>query len=152
MGIFDRSLLLLTPPTKKDGKATLQGAIDLSSYNTGNEARDRRVQRLIFEVEKEGLSTAELTGQMRDWKKGNFSTLTEVTLNFKGREEGLLFPSKVRQRRNDVKLTSNHETRMTFASTSILENIYKLMERCNHQSIASFADISFDVTFKKACP
>lgn len=153
-GTFDRSKIQLSW-NPKSRLLIGKGLIDLSSYNTGNGVRDRRVIREIFKVEdSETSSVARFTFELENAEIGPKPLLTDLALkvSFHGKSYDVISPSKLWNEKGTIRLESQKESRLSFsAARYLMAGILRLMERCNHQSIGSFADIGFDVALKSAC-
>ena len=147
-GIFERFKVRVDA----DGKG--EGAIDLTSYNSGSRDRDRRVQRYVLDAEKNPVATFQL--KFPDGfafpKTGTASTKVKVELKMGGEGFELEVPLKIERSSDKVaKLVSEGETTFTYATDSSKDRLMKLITLCNHQFLSTFAKFTVDLTLHTGC-
>ncbi len=130
------------------------GYLDLSSWDSGNLPRDRRVARYVFGVEEKGVSALPFTFTLGEWKdKGSWETTLKLQFEMLGKAQSLDLPVKVDRKGDTVSIitTTPEKGRFTYATPEYTERIMQLLDRCNHQFLASYADVTLHLTFKKSC-
>lgn len=150
-------------PKPEEGKAQGEGWIDLSSWDSGLAARDRRVSRYVFGTEKAGQALVHFTFQVDPWKlptvKENPNTprpddTWTATLNaeiqFRGMPIKASWPvTLVVKDGHPLQMTATNTSQLSFMQDSFLASFTEMMKLCNHHFLASFAKISFDLKLDK---
>lgn len=150
-GGFDHYLVsLVTSETEASGR----GIIDTASWASNDVARDRRVQRYILGAESEASAVIPFTFTLKQWNpkpNATWQTEAEATVSFRGKDIKVSMPVKVSRQGNVMRLTSTKPARFTYASTELIGSVQKLIERCNHQSLASFVDMQVELVLDNVC-
>lgn len=123
------------------------GAVDLSSYDSGLPARDYRVLKHVFAVEKKGKSVLPFTFVLT---KKEPQTL-KVDFKFEGTPISLEFPVKTKREGGRVTVKTQKAARFTFLTSENMDAFSQLIQKCNHQFLASFADVSLDFVLENVC-
>jgi len=136
-----------------------EGRIDLSSFNSGDIDRDRRIQRMIFEVEKPGKSVAMARAKFEpnvnysDLKPGKSINVTMKT-KFLMHGQTYLFDIPVEVKKlssSTIQIKSTKKGKFTYATDSMKDRIMAMVVDCNHQFLASFVETEFDLKFEDMC-
>lgn len=152
-GQFTRFVATLVS-SDSDGKTTGNGAIQATSWDSKDVARDRRVQRYVLAAEEESTAIIPFQLSLGKWTPKSHATWqTDAAIVFalRGKEIRVSLPVKARRKGDSLFLQSTKPARFTYASPGIMSSIQRLMERCNHESIATFVDLQIDVELESAC-
>ncbi len=144
-----------------------EGAVLLSSYDSGVMERDRRVQKNILEVSEPDKGIAlikikrfEIEGGAKVinefFKKGSakrrlFSGKVEMEVNLNGAMHGLTMGvNMTKMRGGDIHMVSN-PAHLKFASDRLKPKILMMMEQCQHQFLSSHVELTVDFHWKRVC-
>lgn len=140
---------------KESGEALVgAGSLDLSSWDSGLPPRDYRVMKYVFNVEQKGATVLPFKVRIDTWapSRGTWESPVGLEFKFRGIPVKQTFAAHLNADGDTVHITSGEPERFTFLNTAGLPGFQKLMSLCNHQFLASYANVAFDATFKKACP
>ncbi len=140
---------------KESGEALVgSGALDLSSWDSGLPPRDYRVMKHVFHVEKKGAAVLPFKLRIDTWatSRGTWESPIVLDFKFRGIPVHQTFAAHLNADGETVHVKSGEPERFTFLNAAGLPSFQKLMSLCNHQFLASYANVAFDVTFKRACP
>ncbi len=136
------------------GKLAGEGFLDLSSWNSGVAPRDYRVLKHVFAVEEAGQTVLPFKFTLPTWAPKQTQWVSPLILQFtfQGKPVELTFAATLKAEGKNVRITSAEPKRFTFLSEKRKGAFQKLLELCNHHFLASFADVSLDLTLEEACP
>jgi hypothetical protein len=134
-----------------------QGQVDLSSWDSHLEARDRRIQRYVFDVETAGKDVATVSfvfGKNFAFPKQGATSTGEVDVDvaMEGSHFKMNFPVKAsRTSPKGVQLVTLQDASFTYATDEMKPRILKMMEICNHHFISSFVHVGWNLTLENTC-
>lgn len=140
---------------KESGESLVgSGALDLSSWDSGLPARDYRVMKYVFNVEQKSATVLPFKMRVETWapSRGTWESPIALDFKFRGIPVHQTFAARLNAEGETVHITSGEPERFTFLNAAGMPGFQKLMSLCNHQFLASYANVAFDATFKSACP
>jgi hypothetical protein len=139
----------------EESKETLtgNGYVDLTSWDSSLAARDYRVMKYVFGVEKKGASVLPFRFSLPGGKAlQNGESKLRLQFNFRGTEFDQNLPVRLeKQKEGQWKIETLAPQRFTFLSKANLPFFAQLLELCNHQFLASFARIQLSLVLENPC-
>jgi hypothetical protein len=146
-------------PEAENGVAHGRGWIDLSSWDSGLAARDRRVTRYVFGVEHPDQSMATFDFTIDHWRLpqppvvegqpqplDTWDATMKANIGFRGMQYTIETPTTVStQGGNSVKLTTPKPLEFHFMQPVVEKGFEQMMALCNHHFLASYALVAFDL-------
>ena len=154
---FDQVKVLLFLDKPSEAFAAGQGSVNLASYNSGVEARDRRVQKYVFQVEQPGMgiSLFSLTFNppVKIPKSGTTSGTAKVDIMLEGDHLKATMPIRVGLNPDStVTLQTEKEAPLTFVTNSKSKlRVISMMKACNHHFIGKAVQVGVDLKLKNLC-
>jgi hypothetical protein len=148
-GAFLRFRTCLLPEPDR-GIAAGQGWVEMSSWDSGLEARDRRVTRYVFGIEEDGQSITPF-----DFKIEPFNSAAKegeswnASLTTKALFRGLViqndFPVKITWQKGTYRIITEQPQQLNFMNAAVESGFRQMMDLCNHHFLAAFAFVNFDL-------
>jgi hypothetical protein len=133
---------------------TGNGFIDLTSWDSGLAPRDYRVIKYVFGAEKKGASVLPFRFVVARWNTLQESSESSLQLQFTLRGTAIhqTLPVRIEKQKNGLwKIDTIAPKRFVFLSAANLPSFSQLLELCNHQFLASFADIQLSLLLENPC-
>ncbi len=156
-GAFLRFRTCLLPEPEK-GKAAGIGWVDLTSWDSGLAARDRRVTRYVFGVETPDQSIAPFEFEVTPWKlpavpvkpgtpvaADTWNANAKAVVNFRGTPITVEFPVTVTNDGGKTHMLTNQPFRLDFMNELVESGFRQMMELCNHHFLAAFSLVNLDL-------
>ena len=128
---------------EKPGKSTATLWVDATSYNSGVAQRDHRVIQHLL-----GATDAKNAVARLNLKQKNDKSISG-NLDFRGKSHR--FEADVTVKRDEKTMRIQPTTPVRVNAKIPKSDFLKLMELCNHESMAKLVDLSFDLTLQPAC-
>lgn len=135
------------------GMISGSGFLDLTSWDSGLAARDYRVMKYVFGVEKKGASVLPFRFSIANPEAlQNAQSPLSLQFNFRGTEFDQKLPVRVeKQEGGQWKIETLSPQRFSFLSAATLPFFSQLLELCNHRFLASFAGIQLSLVLENPC-
>jgi len=128
---------------EKPGKSTATLWVDATSYNSGVAQRDHRVIQYLL-----GATDAKNALARLDLKQKGDKSISG-NLDFRGKSHHLSAEVTVKQDASSMQIQAASPLRLDAKIPK--GDFLKLMELCNHESMAKMVDLSFDLALQPAC-
>jgi hypothetical protein len=155
-GWFDHLEVYAFADPKTHGLSKGEGKIDMTSWGSGSQDRDRRVQRYVFDVESDDHSVSSFRFNFpNDAKiptpgsKAKMDLESDITL--RGEHFKVIFPVSAEMIGKDLHLVSEKEATLTYVTDASKAKVMEMIKLCNHQYLSTFANISLDILFEDSC-
>lgn len=125
------------------GKSTAALWVDATSYNSGVAQRDHRVIQYLLDATEPKNAVARLDLRQKGEKT------VGGKLHFRGKSHTVTADVTVKQDATSLHIQSANPVRLDAKIPK--GDFLKLMELCNHESMAKMVDLSFDLALQPAC-
>lgn len=145
-------------PEPEAGNARGQGWVELGSWDSGLAARDRRVTRYVFGVERDGQSIAPFDFEVTPWRlpppkqspdtpapEDSWDATLKARVTFRGLPVPVEFPVTVIRKNGVTRLFSKKDAQLSFMSEAVEKGFQEMMALCNHKFLATYSLVSFDL-------